>query len=161
MPSFKPSHILSITELQKLSFKRLRATQRTHHPLLVMDQKQGKRGFVILDYDAYCALNNPPSAPRPRYKVSLKPLAAIPFRKRGLLWDRPDLSDAQFFAMIQKPTHPEHAWAVTRLFERLPSHILLRHLPWQQLAQLFDQARLRPALRKPWEHAIAYWRHTT
>ncbi len=158
MQGFKPSQILSITALQKISLKRLRA-MKSHQPLLVMDQKQGKQGFVIIDYDAYCALHNPPASPAAN--TSLNTLRVIPFRERGLLWDRPDLTDAKFLRMIQNSAHPEHAWAVTRLFERLPSHILLRYVPWQQLAQLFKQARLRPALRKPWEHAIAYWRQTT
>ncbi|MBI4236889.1 MAG: hypothetical protein HY696_00550 [Deltaproteobacteria bacterium] len=128
-------------------------------PLLVMDQKRGKHGFVIIDYDAYCALHQPP-AQTPE-KFSLKTLAAIPFRERGLLWDRSDLTDTAFLQRLRNAAHPEHAWAVTRLFERLPSHVLLRAVPWRQLVPLLKQARLRPALRKPWEHAIAYWRQTT
>ena len=152
-----PEHVISMTELQKLSLKKLRKTKL---PLIVVDQKSKRKGFVILDYPSYEALAMPVSKPT---EIISKPpaegqeAAAPDYRKMGLLWDRPDLTDQEFQQRLKDPSHWEHVWAASRFLERIPSQKALQlHTP-DEIESFLKVARIRSFFRKPWENAFQYW----
>ncbi|HBF13027.1 MAG TPA: hypothetical protein DDW49_06520 [Deltaproteobacteria bacterium] len=132
-----------MTELQKLSLKKLR---RAKLPLFVVDQKSKRGGFMISAYPAK-------DTPSPSFKALLD---RYDFKGKGLFWDRPDQSNKKFFLILKNPKSPEYEWAVTRLFERLPSHELLKIFPLSTLSTLLKRAKVRDFIRRPWEHAFEF-----
>ena len=148
-----PESVISVAELQKLSIKRLR---RLKTPLVVMDRKSKKRGFVILDWEGYETLQG-----MPREKAAPAPVRSrgkpFPFRKMGLLWDRPDLTDRAFETRLHDPRHAEHRWAQRRIFEHAPSAVVTRYYSLAELREALNHIRLRAPLQEAWQHAVRYW----
>lgn len=136
--------IISLTELQKLSLKKLR---KVGAPLFVMDIKSRRKAYVILDMESYDAMVGHPNMGSRIY----------PFRDMGLLWDRSKLSDQDFFVMLMDPNHREHPWAMKRLLEYAPSHVVTRLFSLEDLRKALKGVRLRPIYAKAWSHAIHYW----
>ncbi len=145
-----------MTELQKLSLKKLR---RHRLPLFVLDRKSKRGAFVILDEVTFRCLDQAERVPRKNPPRSL--LARFDFRGRGLLWDRPDLSNRQFVKIIKDPHHPEHPWAIARILERLPSPEVLKLFSIEEISAMLALAPVRASFRKPWEHAIEYFHQKT
>jgi hypothetical protein len=89
--------------------------------------------------------------------VDPRQLMGIDFARYGLFWDRPDMSNQDFLAILTDPASPEHRWAWHRAFERLPSPVLTGALTLSQLQRLIRLVRLRPPLQGAWESAIEFW----
>jgi hypothetical protein len=57
MPKSRPpitaARIISMTELRKLSLRKLHEMRQDEEPLVVRDSKRNQRRFVILDHAAY------------------------------------------------------------------------------------------------------------
>ncbi|MBI4126671.1 MAG: hypothetical protein HY465_04180, partial [Deltaproteobacteria bacterium] len=118
---------ISVTELQKISLKKLR---QQRGPLVVLDRKSKKRGFVILDLETYQGLTQSlPAVTTPATKKGSK----TDFRSRGLLWDRPAMTNREFSARLKDPHHQEYAWAVKRFFEYAPSKLVTEVLSLEDI----------------------------
>ena len=89
--------------------------------------------------------------------VDVTSLARVHFRANGLLWDRPELSDAQFLGILADPDDVQYRWAWTRVLERLPSNVITQALSLGDLQRLIRLTRLRPPLQGAWESAIDFW----
>lgn len=164
MLNFRPRQILSMTELQKLSLKRLRQLDLAAQPLLVMDRKSDRKAFVIVDYETFLhgrEGGDLEERGREKQKEKGDVLGHYDFRSRGLFWDRPELTNRQFVAWLKDPRHTEHVWAISRLLERLPSQEMVRLFSLSVVVEMLKHARIREAIRRPWEHAIHYWRQKT
>lgn len=159
MRAIPKSQILGMTELQKISAKRLHKLKKSGAPLLVMDKKSAREIFVILDWENYERLQ---SASTRAEKITPPPLhsqtalKALDFAERGLFWDRGDMKNADFIERLTNSNHREHAWAVTRLFERLKSSDILKIFGWEGARELLQKNRLRPAFMEPWQHAFEF-----
>lgn len=145
-----------MTELQKLSLKKLR---KLHLPLFVLDRKSKRQAFVILDEATFRGLS--PAVPDLPQPASSPAAMEYDFRGKGLLWDRPDLSNEAFAKILADPNHPDYRWAASRILERLPSEEVLRLFSLEQISTWLNRAPLREAFRKPWEHALEYFRQKT
>jgi hypothetical protein len=151
-----PQQTVSMTELQKLSLKKLR---QKNLPLIVMDMKSKKGGFVILDYETFLNLKEKKKDEKlPLPSPSLK---QYDFRKKGLLWDYPEISNEEFAKRLKNTKHPEHIWAISRLLERLPSKEILKFFTIMEIKAMLEKANVRDFVRKPWEHAITYYHQKT
>lgn len=134
--------IISMTELQKLSLKKLRKKKL---PLYVMDRKSKKKIFMI---------TVPGKADTPAG-------AAVPdYRGMGLLWDRADLTNEGYHRRLKDGNHPENPWAVTRLLERARSDWVKSLITLDELKKFFPRVRLRPPYQEAWSRAIHYWTQT-
>jgi len=155
MDNIDAKNILSVTQLQKLSLKKLR---KYRMPLFVMDFKSKRRIFVILDAQTFEGMesaasgifgnNSPPKD---------KTISCIDYRAMGLLWDRPGTTNAEFHKMIKDPRCKEHAWAIKRLLEYAPSTIVTHLISLEELQSSLKNIPLRPYYREAWNHAIHYW----
>lgn len=156
MANINLDQIISMTDLQKLSLKRLRKTKL---PLLVVDQKSKRKGFVILDYPSYEAMTvpvepSPASVQTPSAKRTSK---VSDYRNMGLLWDRPDLTNDEFHRRLKEPSHPEYGWAFRRLLEYARSSTVTRLMTLQEIKSGLETVRLRPFFQETWNHAVQYW----
>lgn len=149
-----PEQVISLTELQKLSLKKLRNSKLSERPMLVIDRKTGIRAFVIIDYRAFERLTSVELESQPKSKKVVK---AFDFRGRGLLWDRPQMTNREFAKVLSDPDHLDHVWAVSRLFERLASDEILNLFSISSIEAMLGRARVRGAVRRAWENAIEYW----
>ena len=151
---FNIENILSITELQKLSLKRLR---RMRPPLLVLDKKSKKKGFVILDMKGFEALKRShdlPTAPT----LSPQKASSLPdFRGQGLLWDRPTMTNRDFWHRLRDKNHEEHDWSARRLFEYAPSPFITQHFTLVEIDSMISSLKLRSPFQEAWTHALHYW----
>ncbi|MBF0491721.1 MAG: hypothetical protein HQM15_02965 [Deltaproteobacteria bacterium] len=84
-------------------------------------------------------------------------LLRFDFKARGLFWDHPNMTNEIFASILQDPQDTEYTWAISRLFERLSSVEILSLFRWPQVEQMLKQAKLRPVILKPWEHALEYF----
>lgn len=147
--------IISMTELQKLSLKKLRELTL---PLFVLDQKSKKKGFVILDVKSFEKTIRRHKRNRESTGVPMKRIEETPgYRSMGLLWDRLDLSNEQFQVLLKDPNRGEHLWAVKRLLEYAPSTLVTRVLSLSELQEVLKRIRLRPIFQEAWRHAVYYW----
>lgn len=148
---FEFKKTISMTELQKISFKKLR---RQRGPLAVLDRKSKKRGFVIIDLEMYRNLTQS-TLPvlRPATRMSSTP----DFRVLGLLWDRPTMTSRQFYTRLKDPHHHEHAWAIKRFFEYAPSKVVTHVLSLGEIHAALSRVRLRPHFQEAWHRALHYW----
>ncbi len=83
-------------------------------------------------------------------------LSQFDFQARGLFWDHPSMTNEKFASILQQPQDAEYTWAISRLFERLSSVEILSLFRWPQVEEMLKQAKLRPVILKPWEHALEY-----
>lgn len=150
-----PDHVISMTELQKLSLKKLR---KTRLPLVVVDQKSKRKGFVILDYPSYEILKNPV---KQIMSVHAAPKKMEDYRKSGLLWDRPDVSSASFHSFLKDPSHQEYPWAFQRLLEYARSSVVTKILSLEELKYGLSRVTLRPIFQEAWSRAVHYWSQKT
>ena len=142
MDNIHKDHIISMTELQKLSLKKLRMMR---FPLFVLDKKSKGKGFVIQ------ALGQEP-------KITLKkPVKILDYKKMGLLWDHPTMTHKSFHEALKNPKHPEHVWVARRFLERAPSSIVKNILSLDELKGMLDHIKLKPYFQEAWEDAIHYW----
>ncbi len=148
-------NIISMTELQKLSLKKLR---KRRLPLFVIDRKSKKGGFVIVDAEQY---RKPPVRSQPTSGTIPKKMGIPDYRNMGLLWDRPDLSNEDFDNRLKDEHHYENVWAVTRLLERARSEWVKKILSLEELQRVFPKVRLRPPFQEAWSRAIHYWTETS
>lgn len=145
MDSFDSISTISITELQKLSLKQLR---RRKLPLLVVDRKSKRQGFVILDVETYEKFNK---------KEARKERKSIPdYHNMGLLWDR-EMSNQEFEKRIRNSDHSEHRWAVKRLFEHARSTFITEHFALDEIQTMLRGVDLRSFVQEAWRHALHYW----
>jgi hypothetical protein len=145
--SIAADRVISMTELQKLSLRKLREMRLDEVPLVVRDLKRRQGRFVILDHDAYERLVG--SAPAPADAAPR--LEDVPFAEHGLLWDRPTMTDERFAAILGDPADPDHRWAWSRALERLPSRVVTSAVGLAELRARVAAARLRPVTRRAWE----------
>src|SRR3989338_8891098 len=151
MTTLIEGNVISMTELQKLSLKKLRKRKL---PLFVIDRKSKKGGFVIVDAGQY--RQTPVRSQPPSRNVPIK--MEIPdYRNMGLLWDRPDLSNRDFHKRLKDERHNENICAVTRLLDRARSDWVKKILSLEELQRVFPKVRLRPPFQEAWSHAIHYW----
>lgn len=137
-----PKNIISMTDLQKLSLKKLRKMKL---PLFVLDQKSKSGGFVIQEMDSHSVTSPQKKEIVPDYK------------SLGLLWDRPDLSNKKFNRLIKKFDTQENSWAARRLLERAPSALVTKLFSLNELNQILNHIKLRPVFQEAWENAVHYW----
>lgn len=143
--------VISVTQLQKLSLRKLRAMRLEEAPLAVRDNKRRERLFVILDHDTYERLIQGAQALRP------EGLEDIDFAGHGLFWDRPTMTNERFAATLSDSNAPDHRWAWARALERLPSRVVTRAVGLEALSGLVSMAAPRPRVRRAWEEAIEFW----
>ena len=145
--------VISMSELQKLSLKKLRALRLSETPLVVSDLKRHARRFVILDHRAYEDLRRGAGGPKAH------PTRAwdLDFASHGLFWDRPTLTNERFSAMLRDPDDPEYGWAWARVLERIPSRLVTRAIGLDELRRLVPTLKLRPRTRAAWEGALEFW----
>ena len=150
-------NLISMTELQKLSLRKLRKRKT---PLFVMDFKSKRGGFVVMSMEHYEKAGGAgdlfgagPSAAR-----STKRVNPIPdYRAMGLLWERPGLSNKKFHELLHDARQKENAWALQRLLEYAPSRLATSVLSLQELKAAIARIRLKPFYREAWTHAVHYW----
>ena len=139
-------NVISMTELQKLSLKKLRKMKL---PLYVLDRKSKGGGFMISPVDAgketvATAASSPKSAP-------------LDYRRLGLLWDHPSLSNEEFHEALKNPSSKDHDWVARRFLERVPSTIVKDVLSLGELKTMLAQVKIRPIFQEAWNHAVQYW----
>ncbi len=83
-----------------------------------------------------------------------------PFRKLGLLWDEPDLKDETFLEFIRGSDRYRRSWALARLLERAPLNVVCQLLSLNEIELALKETKMKPQMRKAWEHAIQYWHKT-
>lgn len=154
MDRMTPQQVITLTELQKLSLKKLRNSKLGERPLLVIDRKTGIRAFVIIDYRAFERLTSVELDVKPRSK---KGASSFDFHGRGLLWDRPQMTNREFAKALSDPDHLDHVWAISRLFERLISDEILKLFSISDIRAMLGRTRVRGEIRRAWENAIEYW----
>lgn len=160
MLNINPKSIISMTELQKLSFKKMAQRGLKKNPLLVLNRKSHEGAFVILSYETYeqwHATQQEHFLPNSLSRIQKN----FDFASQGLFWDRLQMNNKEFEKILHDPKHPEHGWAASRLFERLSSQILLQLFSLPTLQTLFQSANLRKEIREPWKHAFLYWNQKT
>lgn len=83
-------NIISMTELQKLSLKKLRKMKL---PLYVLDRKSKGGGFMI----------SPVTSGEETKTENASPLKATPldYRRLGLLWDHPSMTNEEFHEALK------------------------------------------------------------
>jgi len=145
--------IISMTELQKLSLKKLREMRLDLRPLVVRDNKRKQGMFVILDHEAYRHLVEARHETAP----DTTRLSDLDFAHHGLFWDRPTMTNDEFVELLADPGHLQHRWAWTRLLERLPTRLVTNAVALEDLQRAIGFVRLRPPLQNAWESAIEYW----
>ena len=141
---------ISMTELQKLSLKKLRKMQL---PLYVRDQKSLRnKGFVVMDIQMFENLGAGQTIQQ------IKEVKTIPdYRRMGLLWDQAGMTNEEFHQALKAFQEPENYWAARRFLERAPSILAKEIFSLSELQYIIDTIRLRPIFQKAWEHAIHYW----
>ena len=152
-PLVTADRVISMTELQKLSLKKLREMRLDRSPLVVRDVKRDRRWFVILDHRTYGRLAGGARG----LAEEAAGLPEIDFAGQGVLWDRPAMTNERYVEILGDPGHPEHLWAWTRAFERLSSRVITRAMGLEQIRGLLALIHLRPRLRRAWEGAIDFW----
>lgn len=144
-------NIISMTELQKLSLKKLRKMKL---PLYVLDKKSKGGGLVIQPLENFSE-----GALRPnRFPNRSKEMTGMSdYRKLGLLWDRPDLSNRAFHKLIRNYYLEENQWAARRILERCPSLLVKNIYSLDDLKKILQKVKLRPIFQEMWENAVHYW----
>jgi hypothetical protein len=142
-----------MTELQKLSLRKLREMRLDETPLVVRDIKRRRSRFVILDHDSYRRLLEPAPERRRGHDVPLD----LDFAGHGLFWDRPEMTNVGFARLLVDPARPDHGWAWSRMLERLPSRTITRTFGLAALRRGVAAASLRPRTRRAWENALEFW----
>jgi len=140
-----------MTELQKLSLKKLRKTEM---PLFVLDKKSKNGGFAIVDLGQF---EDELNFTGPKPIMNQEPAKIENYRFMGLLWDRPELSNSDFHKRLKEESHGEHQWALKRLMEYCPSPIVTRLLSLKELQAAVLIVSLRPYFKKAWKNAIHHW----
>lgn len=146
-----------MTDLQKLSLKKLR---KMRLPLFVLDKKSNKKqkGFVVLDLEGFSQLQKEKNPAVTFLKKKPIQKKNIPdFRSLGLLWDRPQLTNRQFFKCVKEPLHPEHKWALKRFLEYAPSVFVTHLLSLEEIREAISEITLRPPYQEAWLNAVQYW----
>ena len=157
-----------MTELQKLSFKKLNRIDKSKKPLLVMDRKTRSKIFVILDYEMYEQLQSQTQKTVTEPIKCKSQLEEFDYKARGLFWDCPQMSNQTFSQILNDRKSPKFSWAITRLLERLNSQEVLKLFTVEEIAALINatepdivwvglgapkqeywMAKLRPLLRAP------------
>ncbi len=149
-----PGRILSVTQLQKLSVKKLR---KKGSPLFVMDLKSKRKVFVILDMDTFENISGRERAEKISRADVQKTGSRADYRKLGLLWDRRDLANVAFQNILDDAKNRDHPWAVRRLLEYAPSFLVTKMLSLATLEDAIETIPLRPLFKEAWSHAIQYW----
>jgi hypothetical protein len=152
-PVIPADRVISMTELQKLSLRRLRELRLAESPLIVRDVKRGRGRFVILDHEVWVRLAGGAATRH----ADTGDLLAVDFAGRGLLWDRPEMTNADFVGFLANPDRPDGRWAWRRLLERLPSDLITRTVPLPALRRILDAVRPGPRMRAAWEAALEFW----
>jgi hypothetical protein len=152
-PVIPADRVISMTELQKLSLRRLRELRLAESPLIVRDVKRGRGRFVILDHEAWERLAG---GAAPGHE-DVGELALVDFAGRGLLWDRPEMTNADFAGCLATPDQPDGRWAWRRVLERLPSDLITRAVPLPVLCRILDAVKPGPRMRAAWEAALEFW----
>ena len=144
-----------MTELQKLSLKKLRKMKT---PLFVMDKKSNKQGFVILEIAAF---EKALKTQREEKRTETKETKKIPdYRTMGLLWDRSDITNDRFHALLKKSVEAEEwerIWAARRLLEYAPSMVVKEIFSLDELKEILSKVKLKPFYQEAWNHAVHYW----
>jgi len=143
-------NIISMTDLQKLSLKKLRKKEL---PLYVMDRKSKKGGFVIVDHEKFEQLSNPIEAP----VLPIKEALVQDYRQMGLLWDQPSMTNEEFHKALKDPSSKNHDWVARRVMERVSSMKVKEILSLDELKAILSRVKFRPVFREPWILAINYW----
>lgn len=153
-----------MTQLQKLSIRKIRGMNLGEKPLIVIDRKAGLRAFVIIDYKTY---EKNLSGDEEKKDLGagrggdLKKISDYDFRGRGFLWDRPGVGNREFAKMLTSPAHADHAWAASRIFEKMSSWEMFELFSIDSIKDMLARARMREPVRRAWEHAIEYWSQKT
>lgn len=146
---------ISMTELQKLSLKKLRKMKL---PLYVLDRKSKGGGFMISSLDTD---EEPIISTSKRSNASVMKSNALDYRRLGLLWDHPSLSNEEFHEALKNPSSGDHDWVARRFLERVPSTIVKEVLSLGELKTMLSHVKIRPAFQEAWNHAIQYWSKTS
>ncbi len=146
-----PKNVISMTELQKLSLKKLREMKL---PLFVLDQKSKEGGFVVTSYSKEITELPEQNSAVTKCRALLN---SYDFKSKGLFWDRPDLSNKKFSLILRNPKHPEYEWGISRFLERLSSEEILTLFPLPTIQEMLKRAKIRDFIRSPWEHAVNYF----
>ena len=83
------------------------------------------------------------------------------FRQLGLLWDDSSVTDDMFLQFIRGHDNYRRRWALTRLLERAPLATVCDILTLEEIESALSEIKLKPQMRKAWEHAVSYWRKKT
>lgn len=145
--------IISMTELQKLSLRKLREMRLDEAPLVVRDMKRRRSRFVILDHRAYERLVEGDAGGT----TPVPGLDDVDFADMGLFWDRPTMTNERFAHILRKRDHAEHRWAWARSLERLPSRLITRSISLADLRRVLTEVKLRSRIGDAWRNAIEFW----
>lgn len=150
-----PKNMISMSELQKISLKKLAKLSNNNSMLWLVDHKsKNHKAYVIIDYDSLQQKLGPNQSLPPKPTAIAK---NIEFKKLGLFWDRPQMTDALFKSILSSSHHVDHTWAIIRLFERVPSELLIKHFSKEELAFWLGKVKLKKSLHLAWQHALNYW----
>jgi hypothetical protein len=139
--------VISMTELQKLSLKKLRKMKL---PLYVLDRKSKGGGFMISPVDSGEETKTENAPP-------LKKAAPLDYRRLGLLWDHPSMANEEFHEALKNPYSTDHDWVARRFLERVPSTIVTDILSLGELKTMVAHVKIRPVFQEAWNHAVQYW----
>lgn len=148
-------NVISMTELQKLSLKKLRKMKL---PLYVLDRKSKKGGgFVIQDLKAYESQTDQGEV---RKKPFIKDSTPLDYRALGLLWDHASMTNEEFHRALKDPSSENYAWVARRFLERVPSLKVRQVLSFEELKEILSKVKLRPIFQEAWNRALHYWSQT-
>ena len=91
-----------------------------------------------------------------------KPLKAMretisDFRGMGLLWDRPSMTNQEFYAALKNSQDANNLWALKRFMEYAPSKVVASVLSLEELSRAVQQVPLRTPYKEAWDRAVQYW----
>jgi len=143
-------NIISMTQLQKLSLKKLRKMKL---PLYVLDRKSKGGGFMI----------SPVASSEETKTGNASPHKAAPlnYRRLGLLWDHPSMTNEEFHEALKNSSSTDHDWVARRFLERVPSTIVTSILSLGELKAMVAHVKIRPIFQEAWNHAVQYWTQTS
>lgn len=164
------NQIINITELQKISAKRLSQIDSSKKPLIVMDAKRKTGIFVLVDFETYEQMLQGDGLVTPRQstdllattkKIGPAKLNKYDFASRGLFWDDATITNSRFRKILKDKKHPRYSWAVTRLLERLTSKEILALFSPNTIGEMLRDARPQNVIKQAWEEALEYWNKQT
>lgn len=145
--------VISMSELQKLSLRKLREMRLEDAPLVVRDLKRRQGRFVVLDHRGYERLVRCAGAAASGTRFP----GEVDFASFGLFWDRPEMTNERFSEILADPASDEHDWAWARVLSRLPSRVVTRRIGLSELRERISTVKLRPRIREAWEGAVEFW----